>query len=100
MGTTLDCNDQHLHIPVPSTMKSVIALCLFGLALGAPRPQEEAIDLPDEVVQEVVEEAIVEEAPVELAVAPVADIALVQAVVNTRAEGEPVAILRQETSLV
>jgi len=72
-------------------MKFVIVLCLFGLALGAPRPQEEAIDLPDEVV---------EEAPVEEVAAVIDAAAPVQAVINTRAEGEPVAILRQETSPV
>merc|ERR1712215_114767 len=81
----------------PSTMKFVFALCLFGSALGAPRPQEEAIDFPDEIVEEA---PVVEEAPAELAAAPVGDVAPVQAVVNTRAEGEPVAVLRQETSPV
>merc|ERR1711970_1007286 len=74
-----------------STMKLVIALCLFGLALGAPRPQEEAIDLPDEVVEEV---------SAEVEAAPVVDAAPAEAVIKTRAEGEPVAILRQETSAV
>jgi len=83
-------------------MKLVIALCLFGLALGAPRPQEEAIDLPDEVVDEVVEEVSVEveDVSAEFEAAPVIDAAPAEAVIKTRAEGEPVAILRQETSAV
>jgi|ERR1712106_194015 len=94
MGTTLDNNDQY-HNNL-SIMKSVIVFCLFGLALGAPRPQEEAIALPDELAVE----APIEEAPAQLAAAPVIDAAPVQAVINTRAEGEPVAYLRQETSPV
>ncbi|CAL4226401.1 unnamed protein product, partial [Meganyctiphanes norvegica] len=83
------------------TMRSVFVLCLFGLALGAPRPQEEAVVLPDEVAVE---------APVEAAAAPLADspvsfqtidaAAPVEAVINARAEGEPVAYLLQETSPV
>merc|ERR1712215_276271 len=90
----------------PSTMKSVIALCLFGLALGAPRPQEEAIDLPDEVVQEVVEEAPIEIAPVQLiqqALAPLSpfpSFAPLETHFRDYAEGESVSVLHDERSPV
>ncbi|CAL4134432.1 unnamed protein product, partial [Meganyctiphanes norvegica] len=90
-------------IPTLSTMKVLIVLCLFGLALGAPRPQEEeAVVLPDEVAVEAPVEAPVEEEAPPLAAAPAAaiDTAPVQAVINTKAEGEPVVILLQETSPV
>merc|ERR1711970_426107 len=94
-----------------STMKLVIVLCLFGLGLGAPRPQEEAIDLPDEIVVDYDVEVSTEEAPTELAAAPAEeevplpiqtiDAAVpVQAVIKTKGEGEYVAVLRQETSPV
>jgi len=87
--------------PIIIIMKYVIVLCLFGMAFGAPRPQEEAIALPDELAAEApIEEAPVEEAPAQLAAAPVIDAAPVQAVIKDRAEGEPVAVLRQETSPV
>merc|ERR1712055_1045324 len=87
--------------PNSPIMKIVIVLCLFGLGFGAPRPQEEAIALPDELSAEApVEEAPVEEAPAQLAAAPVLDTAPVQAVIKNRAEGEPVTVLRQETSPV
>jgi len=81
-------------------MRFVIVCSLLALAMGAPRPQEEAVVLPDEVA----EEAPVEAAPVEAEAAPALQAldaaAPVQAVVNERAEGEPVAYLRQETSPV
>ncbi|CAL4126605.1 unnamed protein product [Meganyctiphanes norvegica] len=86
-------------------MKFVIVLCLFGLAMGAPRPQEEeAVVLPDEVVEEApVEETAPppppaeEEAPLPI---QTIDATPVQAVINTKAEGEPVVVLIQKTSPV
>merc|ERR1712121_517515 len=97
MGTTLDYNNDP-----SSTMKSVIALCLFGLALGAPRPQEEqAIDLPDQVGEEVVEEqAPVEIAPVQHALAPFGSFAPLEATFRDYAEGESVSVLHDERSPV
>merc|ERR1712002_275169 len=102
MGTTLDNELRYTHTSTLSIMKFVIVLCLLGLGLCAPRPQEEAVVLPDEIAVE----ASTEEAPVELALALVEEVAPVeevvplpiqsievvepvQAVIQTHSEGVP-----------
>merc|ERR1712215_198780 len=107
MGTTID-NELYRHTHLPSgIMKFVIILCLFGLGLGAPQPQEESVDLPEELAVEV----STEEVPAEPAVVKTnveGPLYFLQnfhavpakAVFKTRAEGESVDILRQEISPV
>merc|ERR1712215_27414 len=76
MGTILN-NELHPHTPTTlSIMKVVIVLCLLGLGLCAPRPQEQAVALPDEIAVEV----STDEAPAELAVAQVEEVAPVEEV--------------------